>query len=70
MPENQFFFWPGYENRKGQNAIYVRHVPNSLPVPKSLQREFETVTRVADLPVLDRGRVLHVLQIFECRNLR
>jgi hypothetical protein len=26
---NQFYFWPGYENRTGQNAIFVRemHVP-------------------------------------------
>jgi 4-amino-4-deoxy-L-arabinose transferase-like glycosyltransferase len=25
-PENQFYFWPGYETRKGQNAIYVQRV--------------------------------------------
>ena len=70
IPENQFFFWPGYEHRKGQNALYVTRLVKPAPVPESLQREFETVTPVADLPVLDRGQVLHVLQIFECRNLR
>ena len=25
-PKNQFYFWPGYESRKGQNAIYVQQV--------------------------------------------
>lgn len=25
-PQNQFYFWPGYENRKGQNAIYFCEV--------------------------------------------
>ena len=27
-PENQFYFWPGYhDQRKGQNAIFVREMP-------------------------------------------
>ncbi len=25
-PKNQFYFWPGYESRTGQNAIYVQQV--------------------------------------------
>ncbi len=25
-PKNQFYFWPGYESRAGQNAIYVQQV--------------------------------------------
>ena len=25
-PKNQFFFWPGYENRLGQSAIFVREI--------------------------------------------
>ena len=24
QPQNQFYFWPGYENRLGQTALYVR----------------------------------------------
>jgi membrane-associated phospholipid phosphatase len=28
VPENQFFFWPGYkETHKGENAIFVRELP-------------------------------------------
>lgn len=26
FPQNQFYFWPGYENRKGENAIFVREI--------------------------------------------
>jgi 4-amino-4-deoxy-L-arabinose transferase-like glycosyltransferase/membrane-associated phospholipid phosphatase len=26
-PENQFYFWPGYESRKGHHAIYVQEEP-------------------------------------------
>jgi hypothetical protein len=25
-PDNQFYFWPNYLNRAGQNAIYVREI--------------------------------------------
>jgi 4-amino-4-deoxy-L-arabinose transferase-like glycosyltransferase len=25
-PKNQFYFWPGYETRKGENAIYVQQI--------------------------------------------
>ncbi len=25
-PKNQFYFWPGYESRVGQNAIYVQQI--------------------------------------------
>jgi membrane-associated phospholipid phosphatase len=25
-PKNQFYFWPGYETRQGQNAIYVQQI--------------------------------------------
>ena len=32
-PKNQFYFWPGYESRKGQNAIYVQQID-----PPKLQR--------------------------------
>ncbi|MEO5803612.1 MAG: hypothetical protein ABIR24_08775, partial [Verrucomicrobiota bacterium] len=26
QPKNQFHFWPGYETRKGENAIYVQQI--------------------------------------------
>ncbi len=33
-PENQFYFWPGYQDRKGQNAIYVQELDfDAGPLP-------------------------------------
>lgn len=31
-PENQFYFWPGYESRKGENAIYVQQPAEPKPM--------------------------------------
>lgn len=71
---NQFYFWPGYENRKGQNAIFIRELdrdnPVSRPVPHDVQREFESVTEVGIEYVLDHKRVLWPIQVFACRGLR
>ncbi len=75
VPKNQFFFWPGYHNRKGQNAIYVPEElqlsdTNTLPAPDFLKQEFESVTDLGAVMVTARGQPLHRLQIFECRGLR
>ena len=93
-PLNQFYFWPGYrEQRRGQNALYVREValpllvrgwipkwlqgetnlqryePHPGAAPESLVDEFDSVTDLGLYPVLYRGRVFHIVQLFECRNL-
>ena len=38
--ENQFFFWPSYGSRTGQNAIYVAENSRSAPAPEQLERSF------------------------------
>lgn len=75
VPENQFYFWPGYTERKGENAIYVHELdrdnPVPCPAPQRLQREFESVTDMGITNVLYRGEfVLRPLQLFACRGLR
>ncbi len=74
IPENQFFFWPGYENRKGENAIYISEVKllgtNTVPAPKELSREFESLTNVGSVMATVDGRPMHRIQIVECRWLR
>jgi membrane-associated phospholipid phosphatase len=75
FPENQFYFWPGYENRKGQNAIYVRELNRDNPVihaaPDRLQDEFESVICIGVTNVLYHDRfLLRPLEIFFCRNLK
>jgi len=69
-PENQFYFWPGYDRRTGQNAIFVQesHVPR--PPPEGIQKEFATVTDLGIHDIRYRDRVFHQIQLFECRDLR
>jgi membrane-associated phospholipid phosphatase len=69
-PVNQFYFWPGYRDRKGQNAIYVEENRRPEPPPDILRAEFESVTDLGLREIRNRGRVLRTLQLFECRNLR
>ena len=73
-PENQFYFWPGYKDRQGQNAIFVRELDRGRtsdpPVPPALEQEFESVTLLGVRNVLYHGRVLRPLQIYACRGLR
>jgi hypothetical protein len=71
---NQFYFWPGYQDRKGQNAIFIRELERDRtddpPVPPELQWQFESVTPMGVRNVLYHGRVLRPLQIYACRGLR
>ena len=71
--DNQFYFWPGYKDRKGQNAIFVRELDRDrtfdLPIPRELREEFESVTDLGVRDVLYHGRVLRPLQIYACRGL-
>lgn len=69
-PVNQFFYWPGYGDRKGQNAIYVEDNDQPEPPPPLLLSEFESVTDLGLREIRDRGRVLRTIQLFECRHLR
>jgi 4-amino-4-deoxy-L-arabinose transferase-like glycosyltransferase/membrane-associated phospholipid phosphatase len=70
-PENQFFFWPGYQARKGQNALYIAPVDRfERTPPASLQREFASVTDLGMRDILYKDRVFHQVQLFACRNLR
>jgi membrane-associated phospholipid phosphatase len=74
VPDTQFYFWPGYENRKGQNAIYVRELDRDRksdpPEPPFLAKEFDSVTLLGVSNVLYHGRVLWPLQLYACRGLR
>jgi membrane-associated phospholipid phosphatase len=71
---NQFHFWPSYENRKGQNAIFVRELdrdnPRPRPVPPEVAEQFASVTELGVRNVLYQRRVLWPIQLFACRDLR
>ena len=74
VPVDQFYFWPGYSTRKGENALFVleldRDIPGAKPAPPQLAREFESVDDLGIREVLDHGRLLWRLQFFACRGLR
>jgi membrane-associated phospholipid phosphatase len=74
VPKNQFFFWPGYTTRKGENAVFIRELdrknPQPKPPPQSLQDEFESVTDMGIRNVMYHGQLLRPLQFFACRNLK
>ncbi len=75
VPENQFYFWPGYESRKGENAIFVlelgRADPTPQPPPPQLQEAFESVTDMGVSNVMYHGKfLLRPLQLFACRGLK
>ena len=73
-PENQFYFWPGYTERKGDNAIYVRELsrdhPNPGPAPERLVGEFESVVDLGVTNVMYHERLLRPFQLFACRGVR
>jgi hypothetical protein len=74
VPRNQFFYWPGYLDRKGENAIYVceldRDDPKPGPIPEFLTQEFESVTDLGVRNVMYHHQVLRPLRIIACRGLR
>jgi hypothetical protein len=73
-PVNQLCYWPGYKDRKGQNAIFIRELDRDRtddpPMPPELREEFESVTPLGVRNVLYHDRVLRPLQIYACRGLR
>jgi 4-amino-4-deoxy-L-arabinose transferase-like glycosyltransferase len=69
-PENQFYFWQGYEWRRGQNAIFVQETHTPQPPPEQIQKAFASVTDLGIHDIKYRDRVFHQIQLFECRDLR
>ncbi len=70
VPENQYYFWPGYADRKGQNALYIAETNVPLPPPPELTEDFASV---ADLGMRDayyNGEVYRRYQLYFCKNLR
>jgi membrane-associated phospholipid phosphatase len=69
-PNTQFFFWPGYTGtRRGENALYVQQKDKPQPAPIDIVKQFASVTEVGHFAVHHRGRVMHYVQVFACREL-
>ena len=74
QPDNQFHFWPGYQNRKGQNALFVHEYSATVgemePLPANVAGEFESVEDWGERDIKFEGRVVRRIQLFACRNLK
>jgi len=69
-PENQYYFWPGYEGRTGQNALYIVETDVPLPPPATLTEDFASVTDLGMRDAYYNGEVYRRYQLYFCRNLR
>jgi hypothetical protein len=73
-PDNQFYFWPGYKDHQGQNALYVQELdflkPEVTPPHPPVTEEFATVTDLGMFTISNNGQPVRYIQIYECRNLR
>ncbi|HYE30428.1 MAG TPA: glycosyltransferase family 39 protein [Methylomirabilota bacterium] len=69
IPLNQFYFWPTYESRRGQNAIFIRRATEAEPAPEALTSQFRSVTDLGLREIQYRGRPVRTVQLFACREL-
>jgi membrane-associated phospholipid phosphatase len=60
------WFWKWLRGEKNLDA----EPPQSQPAPEIITNEFESVTDLGFTNALYRGRVFHILQLYECRNLK
>jgi hypothetical protein len=69
---SQFDLWPGYESRKGEDALFVRRATGNPaePLPRALLDQFESVERLREIESVRKGRILHRYEVFACRRLR
>ncbi|MEJ5238071.1 MAG: phosphatase PAP2 family protein [Limisphaera sp.] len=44
-PKNQFYFWPGYSNRKGVHAVFVRRLKSPVRFKEWIRRPFDPSLR-------------------------
>jgi membrane-associated phospholipid phosphatase len=79
-PANQFYYWPGYQDRKGQDAIYVQELPLKQPanssaadlpaLPSQLVSEFTAITDLGPVFIQHNGQIVRRIRLAECRSLR
>lgn len=76
VPRNQFFFLPGYTERKGQNALFVLDLDwdykRLQPAPEILYQQFESVTELGMRAITyhNKTNVVRWLQFWACRGLK
>jgi 4-amino-4-deoxy-L-arabinose transferase-like glycosyltransferase/membrane-associated phospholipid phosphatase len=70
VPHNQFYFWPNYLSRAGENALFVQRADSQTDFPPELTKQFESIEDLGFREILYRGQVFHHVSLYACRNLR
>lgn len=65
-PQNQYWFWPSYEARVGENAIYVVKSSSRRNPPKKLTQQFRSVQSLGLFKIRHRGELCSEVQLFAC----
>ena len=72
-PENQYGFWPGYEARRGDTALYVQELKKGAqpePPPARLATEFTHIEDLGTRDIQYRGQTIHTVRLLLCRELK
>jgi 4-amino-4-deoxy-L-arabinose transferase-like glycosyltransferase len=67
-PVSQFYFWPNYLGRVGEDALFVQR--EGATPPAELEKQFEQVEDLGMREIQYRGRTLHKIHLYACRKLR
>jgi membrane-associated phospholipid phosphatase/4-amino-4-deoxy-L-arabinose transferase-like glycosyltransferase len=67
-PVNQFYFWPNYLARAGEDALFVQR--DGAAEPAELAKQFERIEDLGAREIEYHGRVFHKIHLYACRNLR
>ena len=72
IPKDQFYFWPGFQSRTGDNALYVENLKfdDPEPVPGWLNEYFESVTDLGVTEIIYKDYLMRKVRVIACRNLR
>jgi 4-amino-4-deoxy-L-arabinose transferase-like glycosyltransferase/membrane-associated phospholipid phosphatase len=65
-PQNQYWFWPSYDSRAGENAIYVVKSSRHHNPPLLLTQQFRSVQSLGLFKIRHRGELCSEVQLFAC----
>ena len=65
---NQYDLWEGFDNFRGQNAIFVTY--DDGEAPPEIRAAFEAVEKVETLQTFHRGRPAQTFSIFRCYGFK
>ena len=68
-PENQFYFWPGYQQRAGESAIYIQETDDPVAPPETVLEDFARVTNLGMRDAYYAGQPFRRYQLYLCEGL-